>query len=150
MMLRFLLIFSLIYLSSCSEDEYGAIYNYQTEFESYYNQLSEENLDDIKQSYLFVIPLRSCSICVDKSLENLTTYQYPAKVLLVGQCQSEEMQSRVDHIKKHYDYTEDPSSLLFKYETDMGKPSLLTLVKKIRKLDLEVTSWKLVDGLLKT
>ncbi len=138
----------LCFFISCSSYSIGKKYNYQDDFDAYFQFTFNHSISKIEEDILVIIPIASCSMCVERTLDELIKNNYDARIIVVGTSHEERYLKKLDEIEKNYPLLYDSEAELFNYETDMGKPTLLILSKNYQYITLEETAWKKVYELL--
>jgi len=143
--MRFALILLLVSSLSCNRESRAPEppYQYANDFKAYFKDTY--NLELQKNSKYFVVPLNSCSECVDSALQNLAIKKFDWTVLLVGQTEDSIRQKNIVAVKQNYTCLIDSTLLMNEYALGIGLPSLLQTDNRgivITKTDFFYGSWE--------
>lgn len=128
---KLLIILSFVTLFSCkSENQNVMKYNFNEDFKLYYYNTYKDSISS-NLKFIIVIPLTSCTPCVDTTIDFVSKRKIKnCEVIFVN---TEEIvlainkKTQVDLIKSNYKTKTDSLSILYKYATNIGKPTLLIL-----------------------
>jgi hypothetical protein len=123
-------------------------YEYGDELKRYFKDLFNYEITKIESGFVFFIPVNSCSPCVEKTilgLNNLTEKKNIDKIIIVGTSSDSLINKNIKTLKENY-VTQtliDNNSRLFKYELNIGGPTILIFENHSPKyqLNLSEESW---------
>lgn len=126
------------------EDTIVKEYAYFKDFTYYFDQTFHTSLREIAPKYVFVVPISSCTPCVDKTIEELDKMNPNNSVLvMVGTTDEEERNIKIEKLVSKYKSYRDLASELYTYETNMGKPTLLIIDNQsIESVTLDSDIWE--------
>jgi hypothetical protein len=120
-------IFFLLLLSFYIYNNIG-IYKYENGFKRFINDTFEITIDDIDNySNIFIIPLSSCTPCVNEALNNICNIKNDKSIiLLLGASNDKSICEKVVFINNNFTkvYT-DFENKFINYETNIGSPTFL-------------------------
>ena len=143
MKIRVVVSIILISLFSCKkhnqENELVKEYQYFEDFSYYFKTTFNEAIKDINKEKLFIVPVSSCTPCVDEVLSNLSNKQCNAcAVVFVGRPEGDQRALIIQKISNKIPAYHDINSELFNYQINIGKPSLLFLnTGHVKKMTLD-------------
>ncbi len=113
-------------------------YEYTEDFNYYFKENFKMSLFDLNKEKLFVVPVSSCTPCVDMVLNNLENNECNnCAALFVGQPDNER-QNQINRIVNNITAFYDEKSDLYSYQTDVGKPCVLFIERgNVEKMKLD-------------
>jgi hypothetical protein len=124
-------------------DDLLKVYEYEEDFNFYFKQNFDLELKDLNNDKLFIVPVSSCTPCVNEVLTNLQNNDCGnSAVLFVGRIEDDAQRNKeVEEITKKMLTYNDYESDLYNYQTDIGKPCVLFLDEDIvRKMPLDFSN----------
>jgi len=114
-----------ILLSSC-ESAPESQYKYEKSFKTYMSDVHEENDKIINQIY-YIVPLYSCSPCVNKNLKFLSALNKIEnfKIILIGEATKSSHLEMVNSIINRHATLIDKENKAQFYELGLGKPIII-------------------------
>ncbi|HET8861336.1 hypothetical protein [Marivirga sp.] len=126
----FILLFFVSLISCDSKPE--SQYKYEKDFKNYLSDVHNLNNNIINQIY-YIVPLYSCSPCVDKNLKFLSSLNKIKnfKIILIGESSRKSHQSMVNSINKNHVTLFDKENKAQFYELGLGKPIIIHFENEI-------------------
>jgi hypothetical protein len=118
-------------LNSC-DSKPESQYKYEKGFKNYLSDVHDINNKIINQIY-YIVPLYSCSPCVDKNLSFLSSLNKMKnfKIILIGESSKISHQSMVNSITKKHNTLFDKENKAQFYELGLGKPIIIHFENEI-------------------
>ncbi|MBK7035331.1 MAG: hypothetical protein IPH42_03055 [Bacteroidetes bacterium] len=130
MKIRFLFIYYIfIVVFSCkpeNDEVYLLEYPFNEDFKGYLRSTFELEVNEIENQTLVMIPFESCTPCVDSTLKELIAIKAKnISIFFIGQPVRRNHLESMNIITNTYSCYLDSLSQIFKYESNIGSPTVL-------------------------